>query len=168
MKFTTKMLSILSLLIFISSTVTPAANPPSRKFKEDLLQQINKVRRQGCYCGSKFMPPVGNVTWNDQLAKAALDLAKDMAKYKYFSHTSRNGSSLKDRVYKAGYTLSGWKSIAFGENIAWGQRSTIEVMTSWIKSERHCKNLMNQAFKEVGVAEVNDYWVQNFGGRVGF
>lgn len=162
-----RLFSIASLLILTSGT-EPALELPSKKFKEDLVQQINKVRIRGCYCGSTFMPPVNPVTWNDQLAVAASHHARDMATNKYFSHTSRNGKTLKDRIYQAGYTLSGWKSIAFGENIAWGQRSASEVMTSWIKSERHCKNLMNSAFREVGVAEVNNYWVQNFGGRVKF
>jgi uncharacterized protein YkwD len=38
-------------------------------------------------------------------------------------------------------------------------------MAEWFKSEGHCHNLMNPAFKEVGIVQYNDYWVQDFGGR---
>ncbi len=94
--------------------------------------------------------------------------AKDMAKRNYFSHTSQDGRSMEDRIVFAGYTFKGFKSFAIGENIAQGQQSIAEVMDGWFKSEGHCKNLMNRDFKEVGVAQYNDYWVQDFGGRTSF
>lgn len=167
-----KYINLLSLisLIFISCTLTkPVSSPVGRLgFKDDFLRQINKIRRQGCNCGSTYMPPAPPLTWNDQLALSARNHASDMARYNYFSHNSRNGRVLKDRTDRVGYTLSGYKSLVIGENIARGQRSATEVMRSWISSPGHCKNLMNPAFKEVGVAEVDLYWVQNFGGREPF
>jgi uncharacterized protein YkwD len=39
------------------------------------------------------------------------------------------------------------------------------VVDNWLKSPGHCKNIMNKAFKEVGVGRVGDYWTQNFGAR---
>jgi len=42
------------------------------------------------------------------------------------------------------------------------------VMQGWFHSPGHCKNLMNPAFKEIGIAENNTYWVQDFGGREEF
>jgi uncharacterized protein YkwD len=161
------LLAVFTLIISIScSVVNPLTDIDRRSFKSDLLSQINNLRRKGCYCGSTKMPPAAPVIWNDELAAAATYHARDMARHKYFSHNSRDGRTLKDRIYKAGYTFKGLKSIAFGENIAYGQHSVNEVMESWIKSERHCKNLMNPGFKEVGVAEADLYWVQDFGGRV--
>ena len=75
---------------------------------------------------------------------------------------------MTDRIVFAGYNFKGYKSFAVGENIAFGQTSIKEVMAGWFKSEGHCKNLMNPAFKEVGVAENSKYWVQDFGGRESF
>ncbi|MBC7915960.1 MAG: CAP domain-containing protein [Pyrinomonadaceae bacterium] len=91
-----------------------------------------------------------------------------MARNKYFSHISKNGSKVKDRITAGGYTPDGFQSFTIGENIALGQRSIKEVMKGWLESEMHCKNLMNPAFKEVGVAMENYYWVQNFGARIPF
>ncbi|WP_207423598.1 CAP domain-containing protein [Desertivirga brevis] len=137
----------------------------SEDFKQEFLSRINKLRAEGCNCGSEYMPPVAPLIWNDQLELAALGHAQDMNRNKYFDHVSKNGSKLKDRVFAVGYTYEGFKSFFIGENIALGQRSIREVMKGWIGSEGHCRNLMNPNFKEVGIALVNHYWVQDFGAR---
>ena len=75
---------------------------------------------------------------------------------------------MSDRALDAGYGFKGYRTYAIGENIAQGQTSIAEVMNGWLHSEGHCRNLMNPAFKEVGVAEIDNYWVQDFGGREAF
>jgi uncharacterized protein YkwD len=138
------------------------------QFKKEFLDRINKARQKGCNCGTTYMPPASPLVWNDQLAVAALGHAEDMSNLNYFSHTSKDGRSMADRIMNAGYTYKGYKSYGVGENIAEGQMSIAEVMAGWLKSEGHCKNLMNPTFKEIGVAEYNHYWVQDFGGRESF
>jgi uncharacterized protein YkwD len=137
-------------------------------FKQEFLERINRTRQQGCKCGTMYMKPVPPLTWNDQLETAAFGHAKDMARHNYFDHTSRDGRTSDQRVLAAGYDYKGYKSYAVGENIAFGQESIAEVSDGWFKSEGHCKNLMNPDFKEIGVAQYNTYWVQEFGGRVAF
>ncbi|RYE19186.1 MAG: CAP domain-containing protein, partial [Sphingobacteriales bacterium] len=129
---------------------------------------INRVRQTGCKCGRQQMPPVPPLIWNDLLEKAAQSHAEDMAARKYFSHKSRDGRNIEDRIINAGYTPKGFRSFAIGENIAYGQRSIAEVQNGWFKSPGHCKNLMNADFKEVGIVRHNSYWVQDFGGRESF
>lgn len=114
------------------------------------------------------MPPAPALTWNEQLESAALSHARDMYRYKYFDHKSRNGKTIRERIEAAGYRLNDLQSYSYGENIAAGQRSIEQVMTGWIKSPGHCKNLMNPNFREIGVAQDNYYWVQNFGMRKSF
>ena len=114
------------------------------------------------------MRPALPMVWNDQLAVAAMGHAKDMYNRNYFSHTSLDGRTTENRIMAAGYVYKGYKSYAIGENIAEGQQSIAEVMHGWFKSEGHCRNLMNPAFKEIGIAEYNTYWVQDFGGRETF
>ncbi|MDB5133094.1 MAG: hypothetical protein JWR02_2843 [Mucilaginibacter sp.] len=140
----------------------------NRQFRREFLNDINRVRESGCNCGGAYMPPVPPLIWNDNLEIAAIGHARDMADRNYFNHTSKDGRSMEDRITLAGYTFKGYKSFMAGENIAQGQTSIQEVMQGWFKSPGHCKNLMNPAFKEVGVAEYNTYWVQDFGGRVPF
>ncbi|WP_295712362.1 CAP domain-containing protein [Mucilaginibacter sp.] len=140
----------------------------SEPFKSEFLARINAARSKGCNCGNTYFPPAPPLTWNNKLFDAATGHAKDMARSSYFSHTSKDGRSMEDRVVSAGYKFKGFKSFAIGENIAQGQQSIAEVMDGWLKSEGHCKNLMNRDFKEVGIAEYKTYWVQDFGGRTSF
>ena len=72
---------------------------------------------------------------------------------------------MSDRISATGYSFS-----AAGENIAAGQSTVQEVMASWIKSPGHCRNLMNPAFQDVGVACMRNnassyglYWTMNLG-----
>src|SRR6185437_3631330 len=159
------------LILFILSegyTVHSQQTVSSGRFRREFLNEINRVRQQGCNCGTTYMPPVTPLVWNNQLEIAAIGHARDMADNHYFNHTSRDGRNMEDRVVLAGYTFKGYRSFAVGENIAQGQMSIAEVMQGWFNSPGHCKNLMNPAFKEVGVAKYNDYWVQDFGGRIPF
>jgi uncharacterized protein YkwD len=159
-------LILLTLFSFINVYSQQTESNP--QFRREFLQNINHIRQKGCNCGATYMPPVPPLTWNDQLEIAAMGHARDMANHNYFSHTSKDGRSMEDRIVSAGYKFKGYKSFAIGENIAEGQLSIAEVMKGWFKSEGHCKNLMNPGFKEVGVALSNDYWVQDFGGRQSF
>lgn len=137
-------------------------------FQAEILYQINQIRTQGCNCGNIYMPAVAPVVWNDKLAAAAAAHAENMFKNHYFSHESLNGDHIRDRFEKAGYTSAGLQRYAIGENIAAGQQSIGQVCRDWVKSETHCKNLMNPAFKEVGAYVYNYYWVEDFGGRYPF
>lgn len=139
----------------------PSGNPVATNVNQaTLLQLVNNVRQAGCTCGSTVMPPVGVVTWNDQLAAAALAHSTDMNSNNYFSHTGLNGSTAGDRISAAGYI---WRT--YGENIAKGYSTEQAVMDGWIISEGHCKNIMSPQFKEMGVARVSTYWSQEFGSR---
>jgi uncharacterized protein YkwD len=100
----------------------------------------------------------GPLTNNDMLHKAALGHSTDMAENDYFSHTSRDGSSMADRVDRQGYR---WRSLA--ENIAAGYRSPAAVVEGWMNSSGHRDNIMNCGLTDIGVGFHNYYWTQNFG-----
>jgi len=154
-------ISLTGLRAFSQKSGTPA-------FKHSFLEHINAVRAAGCNCGTTYMPPAPPLVWNDDLEHSAAGHAWDMSNNNYFSHTSKDGRTMEDRIVFAGYYFNGYKSFMVGENIAFGQPTIDVVMDGWMKSEGHCKNIMNPKFKEVGVAENHKYWVQDFGGRESF
>ncbi len=154
----------ISLLSGLMAQVRPAGD----RFKQEFLYRINKVRTVGCSCGNKFYPAAAPLVWNNNLEFSAQGHAEDMNYQNYFSHTSKDGRNIEDRITAAGYVFNGYKSFAIGENIAYGQQSIAEVQDGWFKSEGHCKNLMNPGFKEIGIARNGLYWVQDFGGRESF
>ncbi|GAA2258595.1 hypothetical protein GCM10010415_20400 [Streptomyces atrovirens] len=97
---------------------------------------------------------------NATLTKAAQDHSEDMAASGNMSHTGSDGSSPGDRITRAGYSWS-----TYGENVAYGYSTPEQVMAGWMASPGHKENILNCAFKEIGVglAQPGSYWTQDFG-----
>ncbi|MFC5959577.1 CAP domain-containing protein [Streptomyces pratens] len=97
---------------------------------------------------------------NTALTAAAQKHSEDMAASGSMSHTGSDGSSPDDRITRAGYSWS-----TYGENVAYGYSTPERVMAGWMASPGHKENILNCAFKEIGVglAQPGDYWTQDFG-----
>ena len=54
-----------------------------------------------------------------------------------------------------------------GENVATGQSTSEQVVAEWLDSPRHCANIMDGDFTEMGVAVASNaggvFWAQVFG-----
>jgi uncharacterized protein YkwD len=104
------------------------------------------------------MPPVAPVKWNVLLELAAVKHSVDMKTKKYFAHNSPSGSTPQSRIKAAGFSYS-----LMGENIASGPSKEESVISGWLGSEGHCKNIMNAGFQEMGVGRADNLWTQVFG-----
>jgi uncharacterized protein YkwD len=137
---------------------TPAASPgapktsaPASGVTARVLKLVNSERsKAGC----------SPLVMKAKLTRAAQDHSKDMASHRNMSHTGSDGSSPGDRITRAGYSWS-----TYGENVAHGYTSPESVMAGWMASPGHKRNILNCAFKEIGVglAQPGDYWTQDFG-----
>ncbi len=130
--------------------------------EQALLDETNRMRRQGVDCGVKNFPKTTPVEWDCRLAAAAELHTRDMAKFRFLEHTGSDGLSLHDRLIVQGYEPQAW-----GENIAEGQTSAIEVVAAWVASAGHCRNLMSTDYQQLGAAVFAAqngtlYWTQNF------
>lgn len=96
---------------------------------------------------------------DEQLSKVARAKSVDMQTKGYFSHTSPTYGSPFDMMKQFGISFRG-----AGENIAMGQRSSQEVVNSWMNSSGHRANILNSSFTHIGVgyAENGNYWTQMF------
>ncbi|OQP51990.1 hypothetical protein A4H97_25575 [Niastella yeongjuensis] len=130
----------------------------TRDIKTEMLTAVNTLRQTGCTCGDTFMPPVEPLLWNDTLAMAALEHARDMDAHNYFSHISPGGTSPIQRTMALGYSGN-----YVTENIARGFSSLDPVMEAWKESEDHCKAMMDPLQTHLGAGNVDTYWVQEFG-----
>jgi len=93
---------------------------------------------------------------NGRLATAAGGHSRDMVRRDFFSHAAPGGSTMSHRIKRAGY-LSGARSYTVAENIAWGTGSLgtpLQIVRSWMKSAGHRANVLNGAFREIGVGVV--------------
>jgi uncharacterized protein YkwD len=127
-----------------------AVGPSSPHVGRDVVTSVNALRATaGC-------KPVKVAK---RLNRAAQGHANDIALTHVFSHTSADGRSWVTRLRAAG-----WKRPA-GENIAWGFNSAPRVMTAWMNSPGHRRNILNCSFRYIGVgySPVGNYWVQDFG-----
>jgi uncharacterized protein YkwD len=63
----------------------------------------------------------------------------------FYGHESPEGRDAWSRARTAGY-----RALIVGENIAQGQSSLEEVMTGWMESPEHRKNILNPLYAEAG------------------
>ena len=132
--------------------------------KREMLSRINEARSQARQCGNQDFEAAEPLTWNCTLEAAAKAHSRDMAENGYFSHTGPDGVGIQQRVSSQGYE---WRAV--GENIAAGQEAIDAVVEGWLESPGHCRNIMNEAFTEMGMAKVeadgsdsmySPYWTQ--------
>ncbi|MEH7749497.1 CAP domain-containing protein [Neobacillus drentensis] len=97
-----------------------------------------------------------------QLNGVAQKKSLDMQQKNYFSHTSPTYGSPFDMMRDFGVT---YKSA--GENIAQGQRTPQEVVTAWMNSEGHRRNILSANFTHIGVGyeATGKHWTQMFIGK---
>ena len=93
---------------------------------------------------------------NQKLGAAASAFAQDLVAGSYFSHTGRDGSDVLDRIERAGYIRAdrGWR---LGENLAWGTgvlATPGSIMQAWMNSPGHRENILNPAYREIGIGVV--------------
>lgn len=144
--------------IFLFVGIGNAEQAIPDKVKQDMVKKVNKVRAKGCKCGRTKMKPVSPIEWSDLLESSARSHAKDMKRHRFFSHYSKDGKDIGQRLEDHGYK---WR--VAGENIGEGQTSFDQVLEDWIKSPTHCKMIMHDRVTQMGVAKAGKYWVQHFG-----
>jgi uncharacterized protein YkwD len=153
-------------LILVTNLLSPlAATAYSANWQEDMLQRVNKIRIEN---------GVPALQTCKTLQLAAQRYSDYMATENFLSHTGKDGSSVGDRLMKAGFLWKNSKSPSYiGENIAAGQKTVQEVVKSWTKSRSHFKNMISKNFTHAGFgmskstkSSYGIYWVQNFGSGV--
>ncbi|MEW6569809.1 MAG: CAP domain-containing protein [Nitrospirota bacterium] len=112
-----------------------------------IIKPINEARARGFKCGNRYYRATHPVAWNDKIAQASLYHSLDMAQNGFLSHKGTDGSDPGQRLLRADYKWSG-----YGEDIGQGYRTPEEAVQAWLKSETHCKNIMNPQFKEAGAS----------------
>jgi uncharacterized protein YkwD len=109
---------------------------------------VNRHRaRAGC-------PPL---VWDEAATRAALAHSTDMARRNYFSHTTPDGRTMADRLRAQGIVYR-----RAAENIAMGQQTARQAVSSWLGSEGHRENIENCALTRQGVGMVAGRWTHVF------
>lgn len=148
-------MSMLGVLLAVS--LTQSGKAPIRESLIDQVVRLTNVERQ-----KAGVPPLSN---NSLLELMASHLADELVLMGKLVHADRQGRDLSTRAQMVKYP---YRSI--GENIAQGQRTADEVVKDWMKSKGHRENILDPAYREIGVGQAvhhrqGRYWVQVFGSR---
>ena len=95
--------------------------------------------------------------WDDRLGAAARAHSEDMVKNNFRGHTGSDGSSVGQRITRAGFE---WRICA--ENIAYGHRTPEAAVAAWMNSPDHRRNILNASLTHLGVGVVENRWTQKF------
>ena len=99
---------------------------------------------------------------DNRLNKIAVIKAKDMAREKKMSHTSKKFGVTFNLIKKEGISYT-----KAAENIASGHKTPEFVVERWLKSKGHHKNILGKDYRFIGIGKASDnegklYWVQIF------
>lgn len=102
------------------------------------------------------------LTWDEHVKETARKHSLDMADNSYFDHTNLEGKSPFDRLKEDDLFFT-----AAGENLAYGQFSSIFAHEGLMNSLGHRKNILQSDFEYLGVgvafnSENHPYYTQNF------
>lgn len=90
------------------------------------------------------------LSYNNELAKAASEKAKDMFAKNYWSHFGPNGESPWQFILDNGYRYE-----FAGENLAKNFLFSQGVVDAWMNSQTHRDNILKSEYADVGYAVVN-------------
>jgi hypothetical protein len=125
------------LLILIGIFLLPSFANSTIITEDNIVRLVNYERIK------KGLSPL---TTNTSLTTAAQKKANDIFKNNYFGHTISDrafSSWIKDEKYEYSY---------IGENLAIDFISSEGAINAWLDSPSHKQNLLNERFKETGVA----------------
>jgi len=136
-----------------ATTAAPAApaamGDSSGSYSSDMAYAIlDLVNAQRAAAG------LPGLTWNDTLAESARIRSSEIVVK--WSHTRPDGSAW----YTAG------SQTEMGENLAFGQSTTQQVIDEWMASPGHAENILRSTFTQMGVScyycNGTYYWAQHF------
>ncbi|MEB7066063.1 CAP domain-containing protein [Mammaliicoccus sciuri] len=102
------------------------------------------------------------LAYNERVSETARKHSQDMVNNDYFDHNNKQGMSPFDRLDRDGFNY-----VTAGENLAYGQISSIYAHHGLMNSLGHRKNILNKDYKELGVGvdigeELQPYWTENY------
>ena len=97
------------------------------------------------------------LNYDDVVSEVAYLHSKDMYDQQYFSHESKDGKGLKDRIEAKNVYYVG-----AGENIAAQHSDALAAMQGWLNSEGHRETMLNDQYNYLGVGVHRLYYTQNF------
>jgi uncharacterized protein YkwD len=141
-KIKTKIFSLIFVLAVVSaSTLAPSS------ISQTIASDITAENIIGLTNSSRAAESKSMLTENSKLSLSAKAKAEDMVAKNYFSHTSPEGVTPWKWIDGENYDYS-----YAGENLAMDFQSAEKMEDAWMKSPTHRANILNEKYKDIGVA----------------
>lgn len=170
------------LLVFLTSCNTfklteGGANELTTQVKIDFLTELNAARHVARSCifqneSFQAIPASKDYTSNEKLELAALSHARWLEQKNIDISTGDPHDGAGDGSAVGRIAAAGYRGNPIGENIASGQPDVLQVVNKNLDPQfsgfmnspnRHCNNVMDGDFTQVGLAKRGVYWVVTFG-----
>ena len=151
----TRVLKVYAIVLIFIKLVTvgflfftyPSPAVLSQKISLEIFELTN-ISRSG--------ESLNELSWNNELARAAQTKADDMVSNNYFAHIGPDGKQPWEWINKGGYYF-----LYMGENLAMDFSSAKIAHSAFQQSPTHWKNVMNPKYQDMGVGVA----VGNINGR---
>lgn len=132
---------------------TASSEELQKGFEKQLFDLTNAAR-------VKHDLPV--LDWNEAVSDTARKHSKDMAENQFFSHTNLAGKSAADRMRDDQISFT-----SAGENLAYGQSSSIFAHQGLMNSRGHRENILQHSYTELGTGiafgdDNQPFYTENF------
>ncbi len=142
------------LLLVAAPTASAAGACPSANASAGSASKRVLVRATLCVLNAeRVRRDLRPLRLSRKLSRAARLHSRAMARRRFFSHNSLGGASFVDRIRRTGY-LSGVRSWAVGENIAYGSGSRSaprSIGRAWMNTAGHRANILSSSFRAIGI-----------------
>jgi LysM repeat protein/uncharacterized protein YkwD len=141
---------LVSLLILLGMLTAPPtlAKESLAESRQHAGTELSEEARQAALMINRLrieagLPPL---TVHPLLNLAANLHIQDMIATNHWGHSGSDGSNVRQRITRLGYTIDGWA----GEN--WATYKDIQTSVSWWMTDPpHRDNVLNRAYKEMGI-----------------
>ncbi|MFP7834047.1 cell wall-binding repeat-containing protein [Marisediminicola sp. LYQ134] len=143
MKFRALLTVVIAAALAVGGVTTAAVAAP----QDEVLASVNSERAKAS------LAPLRADAKMDAIAQ---EWANQMSRTGNFAHSTNE--------WRAARLASGWR--LNGENIAYGYRTSAQVMSGWMNSPGHRENILRSGYTRMGVgySSTGHYWVQIFAG----
>ncbi len=130
---------------------------PSKKLKEGFEYQLFDLTN-----AARVNHHLGILSFDEHVQNTARKHSSDMALHDYFDHTNLQGQSPFDRMHEDGITFQ-----VAGENLAYGQFSSVFAHEGLMNSLGHRENILQKDFRRLGIGvafneKSQPYYTENF------
>jgi len=137
----------LAAAVWVSASAGAGSTVALTALEEQTTSEINELR---------IAHGLRPLAFNSGLFESADTHCRQMLAGGYFGHQSSTGAPFASRI-KSFYPMGDATYYAAGENLLWnaGALSSAELIERWMHSPEHRRNLLNPAWREIGVATLS-------------